>query len=306
MTFQPRMHNRIEGFSVIGGGRRRLWNGVAADLWDVDCAPGAGGYYVGEDPRLFIALETRGGDRQRVLLHPRRDGLAQAYDQHAISYVPAGMELWSRLDDIRFIRHLDLHFDQQALARRLGEEVDQEALARPRLMFSDDRLIGLARLIAAECENPDPLHDLYGDGLTIALLIDVLQLGKRRDRPRKRSQLAAWQLRKAIDYIEENCFRSIRLQELAELTGLSQSHFGHAFKASTGMPPHRWQMNARMDRIKDMLLEAEMPLTGIAITAGFSDQAHFTRVFRQLVGATPSAWQRARRGRAADGASLAQ
>ncbi|MFX7094792.1 AraC family transcriptional regulator [Acinetobacter baumannii] len=44
----------------------------------------------------------------------------------------------------------------------------------------------------------------------------------------------------------------------------------------------------------------------MAITAGFSDQAHFTRVFRQFVGATPSAWQRARRGGASDGASLAQ
>lgn len=300
------MHNKIHGFSVIDGGRHRSWNGVAADLWDVDCAPGAGGYYVGEDPRLFIALETRGGQRQRVLLHPQRDGLAQGYDQHAISYVPAGMELWSRLDDIRFIRHLDLHFDQQALMRRLGEDVDPEVLARPRLMFSDERLIGLARLIAAECENPDPLHDLFGDGLTVALLIDVLQIGKRAARARKRSKLAAWQLRKAVDFIEENCFRSIRLQELADLTGLSQSHFGHAFKASTGMPPHRWQMNARMDRIKDMLREADMPLTGIAMTAGFSDQAHFTRVFRQFVGETPSAWQRAQRGRESDMGRMAQ
>ena len=48
------------------------------------------------------------------------------------------------------------------------------------------------------------------------------------------------------------------------------------------------------------------PLTGIAMTAGFSDQAHFTRVFRQFVGETPSAWQRAQRGRSAEIGKLAR
>ena len=52
MTFQPRMQNRIEGFSVIGGLRRRHWNGITSDLWDVECAAYAGGYYVARDPRL--------------------------------------------------------------------------------------------------------------------------------------------------------------------------------------------------------------------------------------------------------------
>ena len=43
MTFQPRMQNRIEGFSVVGGMNRRNWNGIVADVWDVECAPYAGG-----------------------------------------------------------------------------------------------------------------------------------------------------------------------------------------------------------------------------------------------------------------------
>ncbi len=296
MTFRPRMHNKIEGFSVIGGVRHRSWNGVAADLWDVECSQGAGGYYVAEDPRLFIALETRGGENRGVKLHPHREGLTRNYDQHAISYIPAGMELWSRLDDVQFIRHLDLHFDLGILSRRLGEDLDGESISHPKLMFSDERLLALARLIAAECDNPVPLHDLYGDGLAIALIIDVLKLGRNRDKERKRSQLALWQLRKATDYIEENCLRSIRLQELAELTGLSQSHFGHAFKASTGMPPHKWQMKARITKVKNLLLHSERTLTDIAVATGFSDQAHFTRVFRQFVGATPSVWQKNRKG----------
>jgi AraC-like DNA-binding protein len=135
------------------------------------------------------------------------------------------------------------------------------------------------------------LHDLYGDGLALALIIDVMKLGKAPGR--KRGTLAGWQLRRVTDFIEENCLRNIRLEELASLTGLSQSHFSHAFKASTGIAPHQWQVNARLRRAKQMLLRKEQPLTEIAAETGFADQAHFTRVFRKNFGTTPAHWQKA-------------
>ncbi len=159
-------------------------------------------------------------------------------------------------------------------------------------MFHDERFLQLARLIAAECLNPQPLHDLYGDGLTLALFIDLMKLN--RSSARKRSQLASWQLRRVVEYIEENSVRNIRLEELAGLAGLSQSHFSHAFKASTGVAPHQWQTNARIERAKHLLLKNEASLTAIAAETGFSDQAHFTRVFRKAVGTTPALWKRSR------------
>ena len=292
MTFQPRMQNKIGGFSVIGGVHRRQWNGIVADIWNVNCAAQAGGYYVSQDPRLFILLDQRGSGATNVRLSPRAQGRPQDYDQGRISYIPAGMELWADLAGIEFVRHLDIHFDAEIIGKRLMEDIDPAQIDHPRLHFSDPRLIALAELIAAECENPDPLHDLYGDGLTLSLLINVLQL--HAPRPRRRSALAAWQLRRAVDYIEENCMRNIRLEELASLTGLSQSHFSHAFKASTGLPPHQWQTQARLERAKHLLLKSEMPLTTVAVETGFADQAHFTRVFRKNVGVAPASWKRSR------------
>ena len=291
MTFQPRMQNRIEGFSVIGGLRRRYWNGIVADLWDVECAPYAGGYYVADDPRLFILLEARGSGNSKVRMTPKGEGAIQDTQRRPISYVPAGLELWADLVDLNFVRHLDLHFDADIVSRRLMEEIDSERLRNARLLFSDERILTLARLIAAECTNPQPLHDLYGDGLALSLIIDVLKLTKGATR--KRSKLAAWQLRRATEFIEENCLRNIRLEELASLTGLSQSHFSHAFKASTGIAPHQWQVNARLERAKQLLIQGEQPLTVIAAETGFSDQAHFTRVFRKNLGTTPAHWKRA-------------
>ncbi|MBY3075016.1 helix-turn-helix domain-containing protein [Rhizobium laguerreae] len=291
MTFQPRMQNKIQGFSVIGGVHRRLWNGIVADVWDVECASYAGGYYVSRDPRLFIMLDKRGPGNSRVKLSPKAQGAIQDTEKRPISYVPAGMEVWADLTDVHSVRHLDLHFDADTISRRLMEDIDPRRLESPQLLFSDERVLSLAQLVAAECLNPEPLHDLYGDGLALALIIDVLKLSKAV--PRKRSKLAGWQLRRATEFIEENCLRNIRLEELAGLTGLSQSHFSHAFKASTGIAPHQWQTNARLDRAKRLLVESENALTAIAAETGFADQAHFTRVFRKHVGITPASWKKA-------------
>lgn len=289
MTFQPRMDNRIEGFSVDNA-HRRVWNGIVADVCDVNCAAYAGGYYVSKDPRLFILLDTRGRGHCSIRLTPSASGVLQDRERQRVSYIPAEMEMWADLVDVDFVRHLDIHFSAEVLSRRLMEDLDPARLENPRLLFSDPRVIALAELIAAECENPAPLHDLYGDGLVVSLLIDVLQL--RRTVARKRSKLAGWQLRRAVDYIEENCLRSIRLEELALLTNLSQSHFSHAFKASTGIPPHQWQTKARLERAKQMLVTGDTPLTEVAVETGFADQAHFTRVFRKNVGTTPASWKK--------------
>ncbi|MBY5864962.1 helix-turn-helix domain-containing protein [Rhizobium leguminosarum] len=291
MTFQPRMQNKIQGFSVIGGVHRRLWNGIVADVWDVECASYAGGYYVSRDPRLFIMLDKRGPGNSRIKLTPKAQGTVQDTEIRPISYVPAGMEVWADLTDVHSMRHLDIHFDTETVSRRLMEDIDPSRLESPQLLFSDERVLSLAQLVAAECLNPEPLHDLYGDGLALALIIDVLKIAKAM--PRKRSRLASWQLRRATEFIEENCLRNIRLEELAGLTGLSQSHFSHAFKASTGIAPHQWQTNARLDRAKRLLVESENALTAIAAETGFADQAHFTRVFRKHVGITPANWKKA-------------
>ena len=290
MTFQPRMQNKIGGFSVIGDVHRRQWNGIVADLWNVNCAPYAGGYYVADDPRLFILLDSRGSGRSSVKLSPRSEAIVQNRDSRQISYIPAGVEVWADLVDINFVRHLDIHFNVEILSRRLMEDLDPARIDNPRLLFSDPRLMALADLIAAECENPEPLHDLYGDGLALSLLIGMLRLPQPVRR--RRGKLASWQLRRAVDYIEENCLRNIRLEELASLTGLSQSHFSHAFKATTGLPPHQWQTRARLERAKRLLLQHDTPITDVAVETGFSDQAHFTRVFRKTMGTTPASWKK--------------
>ena len=189
--FVPRMDSTIDGVSVIGELRCRSWDGVVADVWDVACAADARGSYVSGHPRLFIPLEKSGAGDFVVAARPDLPAPRDAVTPCQISYIPADMPLWGRGSGAHRLRHLDLHFDVDALARRLGEDLDAVALATPRLMFSDDRLLSLARLIATECDRPQGLHDLYGDGLAVALFIDLMQIQRRPQR--QRSPLAPWQ-----------------------------------------------------------------------------------------------------------------
>lgn len=63
----------------------------------------------------------------------------------------------------------------------------------------------------------------------------------------------------------------IRLQDLRWPVGLSQSHFSHAFKAST-KAPHQWQLKARIEQGQRLLAAGDRSLTEVAVEAGFSDQ----------------------------------
>ncbi|MER9327313.1 AraC family transcriptional regulator [Mesorhizobium sp. M0488] len=289
MTFIPRMESRIEGFSVIGDLKWHVWDGVVADLWDVSCGDGAEGHYISPDPRLFVALDVDGGGAFFV------DGVEGGQRRHdqafSMAYIPAGVPIRARVEGLRRIRHLDLHFDAATLTRRFGRSLDREALQISRFQFRDDRIAMLAGLIAAECDNDRPLHDLYGEGLLDALFASLFQI----DPPsavRRRSPLSRRKLRLVTEYIDAHCLDRIRLADLAALTGLSETAISHAFKAATGLPPHRWQMQARVGKVKAMMAHDTASLGDIAEATGFFDQAHLTRVFKSVVGLTPGAWMR--------------
>jgi transcriptional regulator GlxA family with amidase domain len=94
-----------------------------------------------------------------------------------------------------------------------------------------------------------------------------------------------------LAHLEENISNSV----LAEFVGLSASYFVRAFKQSAGLSPHRFVLQSRVDRVKRLLIETELPLAQIALTAGFADQAHCTRWFRELVGIPPGRFRWSRR-----------
>jgi AraC family transcriptional regulator len=79
----------------------------------------------------------------------------------------------------------------------------------------------------------------------------------------------------------------LSLVELSRIARLSPHHFATAFKASTGKSPHRYVIERRVDRARDLLLRKEETISEIAIAVGFSSQSHLTANFRRTTGMTP-------------------
>lgn len=113
--------------------------------------------------------------------------------------------------------------------------------------------------------------------------------------PVRQGGLAPWQLRRVVTYVEENLEKPIRNSDLAAVARLSTFHFNVAFRKSVGDSPHEYVIRRRMERAQGLMLSTDASLSDIAATCGLADQAHFTRLFRRVVGESPGAWRRARR-----------
>jgi AraC family transcriptional regulator len=107
--------------------------------------------------------------------------------------------------------------------------------------------------------------------------------------------LAPWQVELASRLLLEDICTEVPGEQLANICGLSRSYFAKAFKISLGAPPHRWVVRERIRRAAELLEGTDEPISVIALSCGFADQSHFTRTFREAVGASPGAWRRRRR-----------
>lgn len=93
-------------------------------------------------------------------------------------------------------------------------------------------------------------------------------------------------LKRAVDFLHENCCEDISLQSLAQHAGMSAFHLCRRFSESFGLPPHRFQLVIRLQRAKE-LLQAGGKLADVAAATGFADQSHFGRHFKSCYGFTP-------------------
>ncbi len=99
-------------------------------------------------------------------------------------------------------------------------------------------------------------------------------------------------LARAAAFISDNCTRRLRLKEIADVSGLSPSYLVRAFRARYAMTPHAYQVNRRI-QFGQSELRRGRPIVDVALSAGFADQAHFQRVFKQHVATTPRRYAQA-------------
>jgi AraC family transcriptional regulator len=100
-------------------------------------------------------------------------------------------------------------------------------------------------------------------------------------------------LRRAIEFMHDNCARELSLAEIADAAYLSEFHFARLFKKITGTTPHAYLAALRIERARKLLAETDLPITEVGAQVGYNSQSHFTKIFREATGITPHAFRTA-------------
>src|ERR1700684_3702709 len=169
---------------------------------------------------------------------------------------------------------------------------------------SRDLSVVTAQLIEAACRARD--GDSRGTRAYIARAVALLdahpgtgtpeQTSNESPRQIRRGGFATWQSRRLAAHVDANLAGKIVIKDLAASLGLSVGHFCRAFKRTFGVPARIWIRHRRIEFAQGLMLTTDDPLSEIALSCGMSDQSHFTRSFRRIVGKTPSSWRQSRFG----------
>lgn len=122
-----------------------------------------------------------------------------------------------------------------------------------------------------------------------ALSVHLLSRYTNRDPILKyyKGKLSQQQLKRVIDYIYSHLDENISLVELASVMQLSEYHFARLFKQTTGIAPHQYHLQCRVEQTKKLLLQKDSTIAEIAQMVGFASQGHLNYHFKRQVGMTP-------------------
>jgi AraC family transcriptional regulator len=100
-------------------------------------------------------------------------------------------------------------------------------------------------------------------------------------------------LRRAIEFMHDNCGRELSLHEIADAAYLSEFHFARLFKKITGATPHTYLAALRLEKARRLLAETDLPVGEVGARVGYTSQSHFSKVFREATELTPRAFREA-------------
>jgi AraC family transcriptional regulator len=273
----------------------RVWSGIPVHDIRMKALPGRSWHPLNcNQPVLSIVVnELRGQCEARLDLNACNTSHQSGRQRPVghVSLIPAGVPVWGYSDGIDQVEEVRLVLDIDRMKEIMGEEFTSAPIQEPRLVFIDESLQALARLVATSEDTAD-WSLLFGDSLVAAMVARLSNLDPRPTRNHRRLGLSTRQLGVVTDFVRDNLARPIRLSDLASLADLSPSQFGRAFKTSTGTTPHLWHLGARIESAKRLLADRRYSLAEVALDTGFSEQSHFSRAFRAATGFSPGAWRR--------------
>jgi AraC family transcriptional regulator len=171
-----------------------------------------------------------------------------------------------------------------------------DALRCPPLGATDHTITQLTGCLLPSLSGKEDVCGPFVDHILLALQAHVARkYGEMKFQFRRsRESLAPWQVHRAKELMASRISGSLSLAELAGECQLSVSHFARAFKKTIGVAPHRWLVEQKMERAKQLLESTSLTVTDIALECGFSHRVALSNAFQRMNGVNPGEWRRAR------------
>lgn len=223
----------------------------------------------------------------------RLDKRLQVENPHVgdIAIIPAKVDHWHvmRQDSAGIV----LNLEPEILSAYAPEAVDPDKIEIiPTFTQPDPLIFGIGLALKTALESSQ-YNRFYGESLYDTLFIHLLQrYATRQPLIREYNDgLPRYKLKRAIAYIQAYLTENLSLDAMATEVGMSRFYFCRLFKKSTGITPYQYLIKCRIERAKVLLRQRKLSITDIALEVGFSNQSHFTKHFKRLIGTTPKVYR---------------
>lgn len=182
------------------------------------------------------------------------------------------------------------YLDPKFLAHAAYEAANPEKVELKLTLSVPDPLVSQIILALKTVLETDATNScFYAESMATALAAHLLRNYSTRKHPLSEHEggLPKYKLKQALEYMNVHLSSNLSLTAIAEELGISQFYFCRLFKQSTGMSPHAYLIQQRVERSKQLLKQQALTVNEIAIECGFANPSHFAKHFRSHTGISP-------------------
>ena len=228
------------------------------------------------------------------------------HDEYSIALITSGDhnftcnkdDFTARPGDIRLINPGDIHVCKsktwgyitftpdnsfvEAFSESCQKELHNITFANP--VINNQKLTKL--FIDLNSATKEWQDELMAENILEELVVNLISSYSNNSIKIENISYSRTKLAQSVEYMKAYFDENLKLETLANISGLSKYHFLRKFKEEFNITPHAYLLQIRIQNAKNMLIQ-NRPLIDIAHSCGFSDQSHFTRVFNKIYGMSP-------------------
>lgn len=226
---------------------------------------------------MILGMSLLPGHRRRIREGRRRHD--RIFDRHSV---------YIREFDVDYTATAEGAFDFLLIELPLHSPLR----LRPTNDTVDPVLGGMVQRMLDWLSRPDDFDTLEADEYGAGLMLHLAQTYALQRRARPRTRLSPAQVGKAKEMLMSIEFEELRLADVAAALDMPRNSFFRAFRETTGISPYQWLIAERLEQTRLLLRLTSLPLVDIALACGFSDQSHFSRMFKRAQGVSPGRWRK--------------